>query len=90
MDPYSKEQLGWGTFKELFESTNTIVLEPSYTSHQYYKITTGFPDGEYLLVENRQKIGFDSQIPGVRKWKTDEKVWIETADIPILILIQNM
>mmetsp|Transcript_39494 Transcript_39494/g.95534 ORF Transcript_39494/g.95534 Transcript_39494/m.95534 type:complete len:410 (-) Transcript_39494:133-1362(-) len=75
MDPFSKERLGWGTFKQLSESRNSIVLKPSYTSHQYYKITKGFPDGEYLLIENRQKIGFDSKIPG-----TGLLIWhIDTA-----------
>ncbi|CAJ1962384.1 unnamed protein product [Cylindrotheca closterium] len=75
MDPFSKEKLGWGTFNSLSESKNSIVLKPSYTSHQYYKITKGFPDGEYLLLENRQRIGFDAKIPG-----TGLLIWhIDTA-----------
>ena len=71
MDPYSKEQLGWGTFTELTTSQNKVTLSPSATHHQYIRITQGFPSGEYLLIENRQPIGFDKYIPAVSAHYTD-------------------
>jgi len=39
-----------------------------------YIIRHGFADGEYLLIENRQPEGFDSQLKGggLAIWKVDE------------------
>ena len=73
MDPWCKIQLGWANLKTLTDSCtdNRLypykkILEPSYTSHEYYKIETGMPSNEYLVVENRQAIGYDMLIPQVR------------------------
>lgn len=68
MDPWSKSELGWASFTTLTESETGIVLEPSYTSHKYIKITKGFPYGEYLVLENRQALGYDGIIEEVRCW----------------------
>ena len=66
MDPWSKSELGWASITTLTESANGIVLEPSYTTRKYYKIMKGFPSGEYLIIENRQPLGYDGQIAEVR------------------------
>jgi len=74
LDPYSKGLLDWATFVELTESENGAVATPSYTHHTYYKISKGFPDGEYLIIENRQREGFDDMIAaaGLLIWHIDE------------------
>jgi M6 family metalloprotease-like protein len=70
---WCKEQLGW--------VTPTVIASGSYsaprvqTTPTIYKITGGFPNGEYLLVENRQPYGYDSLIPGgggLAIWHIDE------------------
>lgn len=66
LDPYSKGELGWASFTELTESENGVVVTPSYGTHEYYIISKGFPDGEYLIIENRQREGFDELISQVR------------------------
>ena len=40
------------------------------------KITAGFPDGEYLLIENREPVGLENDIPqgGLAIWHVDETV----------------
>eukprot|EP00526_Cylindrotheca_closterium_P004644 CAMPEP_0113649620 /NCGR_PEP_ID=MMETSP0017_2-20120614/26374_1 /TAXON_ID=2856 /ORGANISM="Cylindrotheca closterium" /LENGTH=786 /DNA_ID=CAMNT_0000562021 /DNA_START=208 /DNA_END=2565 /DNA_ORIENTATION=- /assembly_acc=CAM_ASM_000147 len=75
LDPWSKEKLGWGTFTEISSSQNKVVLEPSATSHKYYKISNGFAAGEYLLIENRQKLLWDAKIPeaGLLIWHVDNE-----------------
>jgi len=41
-----------------------------------YKIIHGYPDGEYLLIENKQPLKWDSDIPsgGIVIYHIDEKV----------------
>jgi M6 family metalloprotease-like protein len=72
MSAWCKAKLGWvkperilpGTYTALQVELNPIV----------YRIDTGYPVGEYLLIENRQKIGFDAQLPqgGLAIWHVDD------------------
>jgi hypothetical protein len=62
LDPWSKAFVGWATVTELTTS-GTYTLAPSYTTNQYYKISKNFPNGEYLLLEYRRKLGYDSYLP---------------------------
>jgi hypothetical protein len=62
LDPWSKAFAGWATMTELTTS-GTYTLEPSYTTNKYYKISKNFPNGEYLLLEYRRKIGYDTYLP---------------------------
>jgi len=73
LDPFSKGELGWANFTELTESENGVVVTPSYETHNYYKVSKGFPDGEYLIIENRQREGFDELISqtGLLIWHID-------------------
>lgn len=75
MSAWSKYALGWLDATEPREGINRIeaVEVQSTTVPQLYKITAGFPVGEFLLIENRQRIGFDSQLPqgGLAIWHID-------------------
>ena len=85
MDPWSKIELGWASLTTLSNdcSANSLLsrtqsLKPSYSNHEYFKIEQGFPTGEndeYLVVENRQAIGYDQKIPreGILIWHIDNK-----------------
>ncbi len=65
-------QLGWVT--PTVVSTGTISVPRVETTSTVYKITAGYPSGEYLLVENRQPYGFESILPqgGLCVWHIDE------------------
>ena len=64
LSAYSKLQMGWAKAEVITQSgvyTNQAGIS------QVYKITHGFPQGkkpEYLLIENRQPIGYDSAMTG--------------------------
>ena len=60
---WSRVLLGWANVK-LIVSDGTYKLEQSATSNLVYKIDTGYPTGEYLLIENRQPVGFDVMMEG--------------------------
>jgi M6 family metalloprotease-like protein len=75
LSAWSKYALGWLDAIEPKQGINRIeaveVQTPKFP--QLYKITAGFPQGEFLLIENRQRIGFDSQLPqgGLAIWHID-------------------
>lgn len=58
MSPYAKQFFGWIEVEEI-DSDGTYELIQSSESNKVYKIQRGFPDGEYLLIENRQEEGYD-------------------------------
>jgi M6 family metalloprotease-like protein len=74
-DPFSKSYLGWLTPTQLVDSQTTLVIAPSATTAQVIQLrdNPGGIDwefryasgsGEYFLVENRQKLGYDAGLPG--------------------------
>jgi hypothetical protein len=75
MSAWSKLALGWTTAVKPVEGINTIeatqVSNPTYG--QVYWIQHGFPEGEFLLIENRQRIGYDKHLPqtGLLIWHVD-------------------
>ena len=46
----------------LIEVDGTYKLESLTSSGRVYKIDTGYPPGEYLLLENWQPLGCDSKL----------------------------
>jgi hypothetical protein len=65
MDAWSKIALGWVTPTVISPSNQPYTLGPQCQSSTIFKITTNFPTGEYLLVENRQKAClYDSRMGG--------------------------
>ncbi|MCX8064034.1 MAG: M6 family metalloprotease domain-containing protein [Candidatus Hydrogenedentes bacterium] len=75
LDAWSKFLLGWIQPVEIsLGSSQNITLSPVETGGNVYKIGTGNTlSGEYFLVENRQKIGFDAPLPtsGLCIWHID-------------------
>lgn len=75
MSAWSRIRLGWITPIELTEP-GRYQLEAALDVPKVYKISHGFPDGEYLLLENRVKRLYDAAIPdeGLLVWHIDENV----------------
>lgn len=66
LDPWSKYFLGWISPVDVVGiNQNIAVAAASSSTPNFYQIGTGSPStGEYFLVENRQKTGFDTYIKG--------------------------
>lgn len=83
LSPWSKVKLGWYQPHEIGAS-GEYSLRMSEQYPDVYKITQGFPQGEYLLVENRQNAGFDCTLPqgGLAIWHIDESTGHNTEGYP--------
>jgi M6 family metalloprotease-like protein len=75
---WSKFVLGWLPATVPKEGVNLVeATENQYPEHsQLYIIQEGFPDGEYLLIENRQRKGYDKNLAqgGILIWHIDNGV----------------
>ena len=73
MSPWTKMQAGWLNPIVLSRSA-TVTIQPSEFSQQIYRINMNNEQTEYLLIENRQAIGFDLFLPqsGLAIWHIDE------------------
>lgn len=80
---WSKIQLGWVLPRVITES-GVYEIPAVIKRPVVLVIQKGFPAGEYLLIENRQPLGFDSKIPqgGLAIWHIDEKAGISTEGFP--------
>eukprot|EP00804_Cyclotella_cryptica_P030545 CCRYP_014836-RA/>CCRYP_014836-RA protein AED:0.01 eAED:0.01 QI:321/1/1/1/1/1/3/1224/1098 len=72
---WSRASVGWVEPTEIRED-GTYEIEAASESDAAYRIDVGFPDGEYLLIENRQPTGYDAKLPhgGIAIWHIDENV----------------
>lgn len=69
MDPWCKYELGWITptlvTSTLYHAPITAAGADFAPTNVYKLLSSGTPtSGEYFLVENRQKTGFDAGLPG--------------------------
>ncbi|MFQ6107056.1 MAG: M6 family metalloprotease domain-containing protein [Thermoplasmata archaeon] len=75
---WSKIELGWVVPFEVLTPLTAQVIPQIETSPVIYKLPIGeSPAGEeYFLIENRQRVGFDSSLPGsgLLIWHVDESV----------------
>ena len=73
LSPWSKLQLGWIT-PIVLSTPGTYQLPNSEEQDAFYRIDHGYPAGEYLLIENRQPLLFDGDMPqgGLTIWHIDE------------------
>ena len=71
--PWSKIILGWLTSTPL-TTPGTYNVNQAETSAQAYRIDQDYPSLEYILVENRQPVGFDGDMPqgGLAIWHIDD------------------
>jgi hypothetical protein len=65
MSAWSKVLLGWMIPYFPSPGVNRLAASelPDAKFPQVYAVIDGFPQGEFLLIENRQQIGFDSIMP---------------------------
>jgi hypothetical protein len=65
MSAWSKIMLGWVVPTFPSPGLNRLAASelPNTDIPQVYAVIDGFPRGEFLLIENRQQIGFDSIMP---------------------------
>jgi M6 family metalloprotease-like protein/uncharacterized repeat protein (TIGR02543 family) len=76
LDPWSKFYLGWITPTNISGDSSVSIAAASSATPDFYSLGTGTPTtGEYLLVENRQKSGFDTYLDGagLLVWHIDGK-----------------
>lgn len=85
MDAWCKYKLGWVMPTRV---TGTLMNEPitqAATAADVYQLGNGSPvllGGEYFLVENRQKAGFDAGLPGAGLliWHIDESMTTNNSE----------
>ena len=72
---YSKQEIGWIQPIKLTEN-GVYNIRASADFDEAYRIDEGFPDGEYLLIENRQALYYDDKIEstGLLIWHIDENL----------------
>jgi M6 family metalloprotease-like protein len=72
MGPVSKMDAKWLSPIEIV-TDGVYAIQPSATSSQVFVIRSGFPSGEYLLIENRQVLKWDADWPasGIVVWHVD-------------------
>ena len=76
LDAWCKYYLGWITPTEVKGTLTDEPITQAATTADVYQLLDGTPlSGEYFLVENRQKSGFDGGIPGegLLIWHIDGK-----------------
>jgi len=70
---WAKEQLGWVQVDWIDEATTELDLAAVVSSRRVARYDLPGGTGEYLLLENRQRIGSDSNLPGsgLLVWRVD-------------------
>jgi M6 family metalloprotease-like protein len=76
LDPWSKVKLGWVSPQQVTTTRTNEAISAVSGAADVYQFLTGSPTsgGEYFLLENRQKTGFDAGLPssGLLVWHVDE------------------
>lgn len=75
MEAWSKAVLGWVDVETLPPGMDLGVLNlpPVESTGKVFRLDSGDGSGEYLLLENRQRLGFDARLyaPGLLVWHID-------------------
>ncbi|WP_454643451.1 M6 family metalloprotease domain-containing protein [Bradyrhizobium liaoningense] len=89
--PLHKVQHEWVKSTTIGASAKLTIKPYTATSGEVVKIVSPkFKSGQYLLLENRKKIGFDFDLPGegLLVWKVDERKEMNNKDKAGLALVQ--
>jgi hypothetical protein len=85
-------QHGWVTVKDVATTTNAIVIPPySKTAGTVVRVRSPkFAPTQCLILENRQRIGFDRALPGdgLLVWRVDTKREQVNAARAAMLLVQ--
>jgi M6 family metalloprotease-like protein len=83
LSAWSKINLGWVT-PTVITGAGTYTATQAQSSATAYRIDLGYASGEYLLIENRQPVGFDSAMPqgGLCVFHIDENASYTTEGYP--------
>lgn len=80
LSAWSKARVGWANVVNI-TNDGTYDIEASWKSNVVYKLSAGYPEGEYLLIENRQPHSYDEKLPGgvggLAIWHVDEKAKLQ-------------
>ena len=94
LSAWEKEQLGWVRVSWLREGT-PITIPPVEREAHIFRYDLPNTAGEYLLLENRQKIGSDKKLPGhgLLAWRVDPEraelgAWNSDERRPAVTLIE--
>lgn len=78
MSAWSKAVLGWADVETLPQGTDlgTLVLPPVMTTGKVFRIDAADGSGDYFLLENRQRLGFDSFVygEGMLVWRISQRI----------------
>jgi immune inhibitor A len=77
LDAWCKKEVGWINPINITSNQTGVSIPNSENSAVAYRLwTSGSAGDEYFLVENRQKVGYDSTLPGsgLLIWHIDESV----------------
>ena len=83
MCSWSKIQMGWLT-PTVISTPGNYALQQFETNAEVYRIDQGFPANEYLLIENRQPVGFEADMPhgGLVVFHIDDLAGYNTQGYP--------
>jgi M6 family metalloprotease-like protein len=90
VSPWVKIQLGLLTPIEITQD-GTYLARPSLTTRDIYKISAPYPDGEYLLIENRPAIEWDAALGGgggIVIWSIDDNIVGNTENGQEVVVLQ--
>lgn len=86
-----KMQHGWITTRTI-QKSGTLTLQPYGPKRGKIArvVSPAYGPKQYLLLENRQRVGFDADLPGsgLLVWRVDEDGVMENANTPGLYLVQ--
>jgi M6 family metalloprotease-like protein len=88
--PWVKMEVGWLEPIEITQD-GTYSARPSLTTQDIYKISAPYPDGEYLLIENRPAIEWDAALGGgggIVIWSIDENIEGNTENGLEVVVLQ--